>query len=170
MITNENKQYYIYLRSTRERIPCTKEEFDNYYRDINTYRKAQQRRGKCVCPEKKRLDCDMDCSTCPFRRAGDTVSLDYTVSDENGEEITWGNSLESTSPPIDDIVADSERMAELFERLKELMPQAVEIGQLRQQGIPDVQIARQIGIHRNTFGSRLQRVKEILEKEFPEFF
>ncbi len=169
MPTND-KQYYIYLRSTHERIPCTKQEFDNYYRDINTFRKTQQRHGKCVCPEKKRLDCDMDCATCPFRRAGDSVSLDYTVSNDDGEEITWVNSVESTSPLIDDIVADSERMAELFERLKELMPQAIEIGKLRQQGIPDVQIAELIGVHRNTFGSRLNRVKEILKKEFPEFF
>ena len=59
MTTNEN-QYHIYLRSTNERVPCTKEEFDNYYRDINAYRKKQQRHGRCVCPESRRLHCDMD--------------------------------------------------------------------------------------------------------------
>jgi len=44
MSNNEN-QYYIYLRSTKERIPCTKEEFELYYRDINAFRKKQQRHG-----------------------------------------------------------------------------------------------------------------------------
>ena len=76
---NNDNQKYIYIRSTRERIPVTEEEFDNYYRDINAFRKKQQRHGRCVCPEAKRLDCDMDCDTCPFRRAGDHRSLDVKV-------------------------------------------------------------------------------------------
>jgi len=33
MKTND-KQHYIRLRSTGERVFCAKEEFDNYYRDI----------------------------------------------------------------------------------------------------------------------------------------
>ena len=65
-MTNQDNQHYIYLRSTRERIPCTEQEFHDYYRDINAYRQKQQYHGKCVCPERKRLDCDMDCATCPF--------------------------------------------------------------------------------------------------------
>ena len=78
MKNHDNHQYYIYLRSTKERIPVTKEEFDNYYRDINAYRQKQQYHGRCVCPQNKRLDCDMDCETCPFRRAGNMLSLNYT--------------------------------------------------------------------------------------------
>lgn len=27
---SNDKQYYIYLRSTKERVPCTKEEFYNF--------------------------------------------------------------------------------------------------------------------------------------------
>lgn len=84
---NNDNQYYIYIRSTKERIPCTEEEFHNYYRDISVFRRKQQRHGRCVCPENKRLDCDMDCATCPFRRAGDGLSLDYTTTDEDGTEI-----------------------------------------------------------------------------------
>ena len=71
---NNDNQYYIYIRSTKERIPCTEEEFHNYYRDISVFRRKQQRHGRCVCPENKRLDCDMDCASCPFRRAGDGLS------------------------------------------------------------------------------------------------
>lgn len=85
MQKNDN-QHYIYLRSTRERIPCTEQEFHDYYRDIDAFRKKQQRHGRCVCPVAKRLDCDMDCVTCPFSRAGDSLSLDYTATNDEGEE------------------------------------------------------------------------------------
>ena len=88
MKTNDN-QHYIYLRSTHERIPCTEQEFHEYYRDIDTFRKKQQRHGRCVCPAAKRLDCDMDCVTCPFSRAGDTLSLDYTATNDKGDEKSW---------------------------------------------------------------------------------
>ena len=77
-MTKKDKQYTIYIRSTKESIPVNKEEFDAYYHDINIYRIRQQRHGRCVCPASKRLTCDMDCLTCPFHRMGDTRSLDYT--------------------------------------------------------------------------------------------
>lgn len=169
-MSNQDKQYYIYLRSTCERIPCTKEEFDNYYRGINTFRKTQQRHGKCVCPEKKRLDCDMDCATCPFHRGGDQASLDYTTTDEDGEATTWINNLEDPSPLIEDIVVEGQAISQLFTRLSELMPQALEIGRLRQQGFTESQIEEQIGIGRKTYAYRLKKVKKILEREFPEIF
>jgi hypothetical protein len=170
MQTND-KQYYIYIRSTRERIPCTKEEFDAYYHDINLFRQKQQRHGKCVCPEKKRLDCDMDCASCPFRRAGDTVSLDYkTTHNEDGEEIAWIDSLEDPSPLIADIVADRETLLRIFDRLNDLMPEALDIGKMRLAGKSDLAISAEIGIKNTTFRSRLERVKKVLASEFPEFF
>ena len=169
-MTNQDNQHYIYLRSTRERIPCTEQEFRDYYRDINAYRQKQQYHGKCVCPERKRLDCDMDCATCPFRRGGDQVSLDYTATVDDGEEITWLNSLEDPSPLIEDLVAEGQAISQLFARLSELMPEALEIGRLRQQGLTERQIEGQIGIGRKTYAYRLKKVKEILEKEFPEIF
>ena len=169
MTTNE-KQYYIYIRSTKERVPVTKEEFDNYYRDISVFRRKQQRHGRCVCPENKRLDCDMDCATCPFRRAGDGLSLDYTTTDEDGTEICWADNLEDPSPLIEDIVADGIQMTALFKRINELMPQAIEIGKLRQQGLTERQIEAEIGVGRKTYAYRLKKVREILAKEFPEIF
>ena len=169
MTTNDN-QYHIYLRSTKERIPCTKEEFDNYYRDINAYRKKQQRHGRCVCPESRRLHCDMDCATCPFRRNGDTASLDDPIVNEDGEETTWLDQLADPSPLISDIVADTERMTQLFLKLNELMPQAIEIGRLRLQGLSDDAIAERIGVARTTSASRIQKVKKLLAEEFAEFF
>ena len=168
MTTNDN-QYYIYLRSTKERIPCTKEEFDNYYRDIHAFRMKQQRRGQCVCPKRKELSCDMDCATCLFRRATH-YSLDVSVTDDAGDERTWIELLVDPSPLISDIVADTERLTQLFHKLNELMPQAIEIGNLRLQGLSDDAIAERIGVPRTTSASRLKKVKSILAEEFSEFF
>ena len=169
MQKNDN-QPYIYIRSTRERIPVTQQEFNDYYRDINAFRKKQQRHGRCVCPERKRLDCDMDCVTCPFQRAGDCLSLDYTTVDDEGNEQAWGDTLTGDSSLMDEIIADSQQLEQLFIRLKELMPEAIQIGELRLDGHTDVDIAKRIGIRNTTFRSRLERVKKVLVQEFPEIF
>ena len=169
MTNNETKQYYIYLRSTNERITCTKEEFENYYRDIHAFRMKQQRRGNCVCPKKKELSCDMDCATCPFHR-NTNYSLDVTVNDDNGDERTWLDILEDPSPLYADILADGERLKELFLKLNTLMPEAIEIGKLREYGLSNEAIAERIGIGRKTYAYRLKKVKKVLEEEFPEFF
>lgn len=112
----------------------------------------------------------MDCATCPFRRAGDGLSLDYTTTDEDGTEIRWADNLEDPSPLIEDIVADGIQMTALFKRINELMPQAIEIGKLRQQGLTERQIEAEIGVGRKTYAYRLKKVREILAKEFPEIF
>ena len=169
-MTNQDKQYYIYLRSTRERVPCTKEEFDNYYRDINAFRIRQQRHGRCVCPISRRLTCDMDCLTCPFHRMGDMRSLDYTETDDDGNEISWADEIPDDSPLLENIIAEISEMKDLYARLVELMPEAIEIGKLRMYGMKDVAIAKKIGIKNTTFVMRLKKAKGVLEKEFPNSF
>lgn len=164
------KTYSIHLRQTNERIPCTEQEFKDYYRDIDAFRKKQQRHGRCVCPTSKHLDCDMDCYTCPFRRQGDLVSLDVNISKEDGDEITWVDALEDTAPLIEDLVTQKADLDQLFQRIEELMPQALQIGALRQQGMTDTAIAEEIGVGRKTFAHRLMRLREVLEKEYPDFF
>lgn len=78
-MSNNDKQYTIYLRSAepgKRRVPCTKQQFDDYYRDINAYRRTQMNHGRCVCPPSRWLHCDMDCCTCPHRTSGDISYLD----------------------------------------------------------------------------------------------
>ena len=166
---SNDKQYYIYLRSSRERIPCTKEEFDAYYRDIDLFRQKQQYRKQCVCPQKKWLECDMDCQTCPFRR-NDVFSLDKPLETAEGEEMSLLESIPDESPLISEIIANKEHLNLLFRRLNEIMPEAIEIGRLRQSGLNDSDIAARIGKPRTTLLSRLQKARKILEAEFPEFF
>ena len=99
MKTNDN-QYYIYLRATKQRIPCTKEQFDDYYRDINAYRRTQQNHGRCVCPPSKRLSCDMDCYSCPYHTLGDMSSLDSGLKDDDGDEMNWLDHLQEEMPDL----------------------------------------------------------------------
>lgn len=43
----------IYIKSINEWIETTKEEHDNYYKDINAYRRTQQNHGNCICSRQK---------------------------------------------------------------------------------------------------------------------
>ena len=169
MTINENN-YYIYIRSTKEKITCTQEEFNDYYRGINAFRKAQQRSMNCVCPANKRLECDMDCLTCPYYRRGITWSLEYTRSDNDNSNDSQMDHLKDTSSPVDEMISDVEEMKCLFKRLEVLMPQAIEIGKLRQEGLTEDAIAEKIGTPRSTYTYRLKKVQKILKEEFPELF
>ena len=115
----KDKQYTIYIRSTKESIPVNKEEFDAYYHDINIYRIRQQRHGRCVCPASKRLTCDMDCLTCPFHRMGDTRSLDYTETDDEGNETAWVDEIPDDSPLLEDIIIEASEMKALYSKYVE---------------------------------------------------
>lgn len=126
--------------------------------------------GRCVCPPSKRLHCDMDCLTCPYHTNGDMSSLDDTFISKEGEEHSYIEVLEDTSPMIDDILADGERLRNLFIKLNTLMPEAIEIGKLREEGLSEDSIAKRIGIGRKTYAYRLKKVKKQLEEEFPELF
>lgn len=177
-MTNQDKQYTIYLRSAepgKRRVPCTKQEFDDYYRDINAYRRTQMNHGRCVCPPSKWLHCDMDCCTCPYRTNGDLSSLDDNYTDEEGNETPWLDRLQEKMPVLqtvspDDQVSEALYMREILDRLCEIMPQAIEIGRLRLEGLSEDDIAEKISIGRKTYAYRLKKTAEILKKEFPEFF
>ena len=167
---NNDRQYTIYIRSAKESIPVSKEEFDAYYHDINIYRVRQQRHGRCVCPASKRLTCDMDCLTCPFSRAGDERSLDYPDTAKDGNETAWIDEIPDGSPLLEDIVADISEMEILYARLSELMPEAIQIGELRLAGVNDRDIAKIVGIARSTYEGRIARVKKVLKMEYPDLF
>ena len=169
-MSKKDKQYTIYIRSTKESVPVSKEEFDAYYHGINIYRIRHQRHGRCVCPASKRLTCDMDCLTCPFHRMGDMRSLDYTETDDEGNETAWVDEIPDDSPLIDDIIIEASEMKALYARLTELMPEAIKIGELRLEGLTEDTIGERIGIGRKTYAYRLKKVKAVLEKEFPDIF
>ena len=78
--------------------------------------------------------------------------------------------MTGSTPSIEGVIHDSIELDHLFQRLNELMPEAKQIGQLRQKGLSDEAIARVIGIKRTTFLSRLKKAREQLAAEFPDQF
>ena len=51
MQNNENqKTYFIYVRSTGEKVPVTKEQHDSFYKEADRIRHKEQDHGRCMCP------------------------------------------------------------------------------------------------------------------------
>lgn len=163
MQTNDN-QKYIYIRSLRERVPVTQEEFENYYREIDAFRKRQQRHGRCICPVAKRLDCDMDCETCPFRRAGDRLSLDYQGEDA---DETWLEELPDCGPSLCEIVEDADLLSALHRVLAELTPDEQAICRGIMEDLSERAAAAELSLSRTTYIYRrdklLDRLKNLLQ-------
>ena len=166
---NNEKQHYIYLRSTKERIPCTEQEFHNYYRDIDAFRKKQQRHGRCVCPAAKRLDCDMDCVTCPFSRAGDTLSLDYTTTNDDGDERAWLDDLPDVFATVDVAVEEAELLDALHHLLDSLTPEDMEICKTIMADLSERAAAASLNISRKAFLYRRDKVLTHLKNSLQKF-
>lgn len=168
-------KHFIYIRSTKLKIPCTKKFFDDYYRDINAFRRTQQNHGRCRCPQSKWLLCDMDCLTCLYHVHGDTSYLDANLVNENGEEMTWLEYLQEIMPELQSGSVEYSVVTRLdtqriLSRIEEIMPGAIEIGRLRLEGLSDEEIGERIGIPRTTFRSRIDALELLLQNELKDFF
>ena len=148
---NKENQYSIYLKDLHVWVPVSKVDYDNYYRDINAYRRRQQEHGRCICPASKRYLCDMDCCTCRFSKGGDELSLDYTVTDEAGKEKSWLDDLADDEPNADSILEESELLEALIRKLDELNPDGRRICEMIMQGRTERDSGKELGIARNTF-------------------
>lgn len=164
------KPYRIYLKHSREWVEVPEEVYYEHTRYYDAFRKRQQYHGQCACPKNKFWLCDGDCYNCEFRRAGDMLSLDHETENGDGDTCSLMDLLQVNSPSIEDIVCDRMELQQLLERLEEIMPEALIIGQCRQEGRTDEEIAIVIGIKRTTFRSRLRKAKEQISKEFPDCF
>ena len=116
---NESKQktYFIYIRSTGEKVPVTKAQHDSFYREASRIRNKEQNHGRCMCPYRYIWKCDGDCIGCEYHAAGDISSLDQPLPDGNG---TIGDYIPDTRKPMDEVIADRMLLEQLFARLREL--------------------------------------------------
>ena len=148
---NESATRKIYIKDLHQWVPVSKTDFDNYYRDINTYRRRQQEHGRCVCPASRRYLCDMDCCTCRFHKGGDELSLDYTVTDEDGNEKSWLEDLPDDRPSAQSVMEDRELLDTLLHKLDELDPEGRRICELVMEGRSERDCGKEMGMARNTF-------------------
>lgn len=169
-IVNQSKPKRIYDKQTKKWFEVSPEqykEFDNWRTNL---RKREQYHGRCMCPRNKWWLCDGMCDDCEFHASGDILSLDMPTSNDDGDEVTLLDMLEDPAPSIEEVICDKAELDQLFDLLNELMPEAVQIGKLRQEKLTDEAIAKAIGIKRTTFRSRLEKVKAQLAAEFPDRF
>ena len=148
---NESTERKIYLKDLHQWVPVSKTDFDNYYRDVNAYRRRQQEHGRCVCPASKRYLCDMDCCTCRFHKGGDELSLDYTVTDEDGNEKSWLEDLPDDRLSTQSVMEDRELLDTLLHKLDELDPEGRRICELVMEGRSERDCGKEMGMARNTF-------------------
>ena len=170
MKKNENNVKRIYDKQTKTWFEVSPEQYEEFDRWRTNLRKREQYHHRCMCPRSKWWLCDGMCQDCEFHAPGDTLSLDMPSSYEDVYEFTLLDSLVDPAPTIESVISDKAELDQLFARLNELMPEAGEIGKLRQDGLCDEAIAKIIGIKRTTVLSRLKKAKEQLASEFPDRF
>ena len=62
-------------------------------------------------------------------------------------------------------------MRQLLERLKELMPEAITVGQMcLNEDMSERKCLEQLNLKRSTSRSQLEKVRKLLESEFGKFF
>ena len=170
MASKDNQSKRIYDKQTRTWFEVSPEQYKELDRWRTNLRKREQSHKRCMCPRSKWWLCDGMCQDCEFHAPGDTLSLDMPATNAEGDEVTLMDTLVDPAPSIEEIICDTAELDQLFARLSELMPEAIEIGRLRQEGLSDQAIADIIGIKRTTFLSRLKKAKETLSEEFPDCF
>lgn len=167
---NQSKPCRIYDKQTKTWFEVTEEQYAEFDRWRTNLRKREQYHHHCMCPRNKWWLCDGMCQDCEYHAPGDTLSLDMSTNNADGDEVTLLETLEDVAPSIESIICDKAELDQLFARLNTLMPEVVQIGQLRQDGLSDEAIAKIIGIKRTTFLSRLNKAKAQLTTEYPDFF
>ena len=161
---DNQKTYFIYIRSTGEKVPVTKEQHDSFYREASRIRDKEQNHGRCMCPYRFIWKCDGDCIGCEYHAAGDITSLDQPLPDGEG---TLGDYIPDDSPSIEDVVADRQLLAQLIEKLRQLDPEADTIIQLwkdHPEGISDRKIAEVLDRPQRTFADQMKKYRTELRK------
>lgn len=84
--------------------------------------------------------------------------------------MTWLEYLQEIMPELQSVSIEESAIARLYAQkilvlIKELMPEAIEIGKLRLQGLSDAEISERIGIPRMTFRDRIEVLRQKLSEE-----
>ena len=166
MQNNDNQRtYFIYIRSTGKKVYVSEKQHHAYYKEATRIRKREQYHGRCTCEKKFIWACDGDCIGCEYHAAGDVLSLDFLNSDGNGSLYDY--QFDVNKPPMEDVVADRFLLKQLFQRLRELDPDAdriIELWKSHPEGISDRAIARELGRPQRTFADQLKKYRTDLRK------
>jgi len=160
----------IYDKLTRTWFDVSKTEYDEYHRWQNKVQKKEKYHGRCICPPDLWWLCDGMCHDCEYHCAGDMQSLEVLSEIEHSEEVSLLELFSSMDTSLSEQIQSKVLTHQIMQRLKEIMPEAVEIGSLRLLGMTDKAISEKLSINRTTFRSRIEKARTILRKEFGDFF
>ena len=140
---------FIYLRSTGENISVTKEQRDAFYKEADRIRHKEQLHHRCMCSKKHLWECDGDCD----------------IPTEDGEANMY-DCIPNSSPSMENVIADRLLLDQLFNRLRELDPDADTIIQcwLDDYKISDRAIAEKLGRKQRTFADQMKKIRTELRK------
>ena len=164
MQNNDNqKTYFIYVRSTGEKVPVTREQHNTFYKEADRIRHKEQDHGRCMCPYRFIWKCDGECFDCEYHAAGDISSLDQPLPDGNG---TIGDYVPDRSKAMEEVITDRMLLEQLFARFREFDPEADTIIQcwLDDCKISDRAIAEKLGRKQRTFADQMKKIRTELRK------
>lgn len=163
-----SRHYYYPLRNTDDPkditlVEITEEQYRALYPEIWHIQKQERTLGRCLCPTSKLWKCDGDCLVCPHHTSGNVWSLDQDL------EIMGDHRSNDDCDPAD-IVADQLLLQKLLQRLGELCPEALEVGELKLTGLSERSSLKALGLTRTSFRRHLNAAKKALSEEFGEIF
>lgn len=119
MANKDNQsQRFICICSLKEKIPCTKQQFQKFYREVTRIRKKEQYYHRCKCPKKFIRACDGDCENCEHHLGYGLLSLD-APNTEDGSTLLESEEL-AASELMEELISDRFLLEQLFQRLREL--------------------------------------------------
>ena len=105
----------------------------------------------------------MATASCAPITAGSIWSLDQELE-------TLGDHRTSDEGDPADVVADQLLLEKLLQRLQELCPEALEVGEQKLAGLSERSSLEALGLTRTSFRRHLKAAKETLREEFGDIF
>ena len=86
------------------------------------------------------------------------------------EDLRVVKTISGIKRAFEELICEMDELEHLFEDLAKLLPEAFQIGKLREDGKTDGEIAEIIKIKRTTFRSQIDKAAKILAKKYPDHF
>ena len=166
---DNQRKYYYPLRDAENPykvslVEITEAQYRALYPEIWATRKREQDHERCMCPKRYFWKCDGNCDLCDYYKGNGLLSLDASNTEDGN---TLLNSKVITSPQLmEDIIADGILLEQLFQRLRELDPDADKIIEYWKDdsSISDREIARRLGRKQRTFADQIKKIRAELRK------
>ena len=167
MMTNKDKKFFVPVSG--QWVEVSEEIYYEYYRPIWRTHEYAQRHGQCRCRKSDIWKCDGVCQGCEFYTAGNQISFDGTVDEEEGDDLMLENAIADEVSPLEEIITDMELLDALYEELEHLEPERRQICELLMQ-YSEREAAEMMGIPRSTFKRKWSRVQKYLKARLKKYY